>query len=135
MNPQDLHDEVLKRFPEIASRLSEGDEESPYLVVSYIADWLSTVARPAIAPEIVSRVADFHGWALDQPRGGTAADDVYTIVMVGFVENLFRDEALLPLIPKLIPRPEMLANRDYLHQWVGRDRIEKALLLFERKRA
>lgn len=130
MTPQAVHDEVLKRFPEVAPRLSEGDEELPYLVVSRIADWLSTVARPAIAPEIVSRVVDFHAWALDQPRGETAADDVYTIVCIAFMESLFRDDALLPLIPKLIPRTEMLENRDYLHQWVGRDRYEKTLLLY-----
>lgn len=133
MTPKAIHDEVLKRFPEIASRLSPGDEELPYLVVSYVADWLSTVARPMIAPQIVSRVADFHAWAQDQPRGESAADDVFTIVTVGFLEHLFRDDALLPLIPRLMTRDDMLRSREYLSQWVGRNRYEKALVHFGRK--
>lgn len=130
MTPKAFHDEVVARFPEVACRLSEGDEELSYLVAGAIADWLASVARPRIAPEIISRVRSFYDWAHQQPRGKTASDDAVTIVTVGFLENLFERDELLPLIPHLTTRAAMLANRDYLHQWVGPDRYEKALRLY-----
>lgn len=129
MTPKAFHDAVLARFPEIAPRLGEGDEELPYIVASSVADWLRTVAKPAIAPEIVERVRAFHDWALDHPRGTDAGDDVMTIVCVGFVEDLFKHDETLPLIPHLMTRDDMLRNRDYLSQWVGKERYENALRL------
>jgi hypothetical protein len=128
---QIIHREVLKRFPEVKPFLREGDEELPYLVVGAIVRWLSTVAKPADSPEVASRVRAFYDWALDQPRGKSADDDVMTILTVGFVEDLFERDDLLPLIPKLLTKNAMIAGRDYLSQWVGRKRYEKALRLFK----
>ena len=38
-----LFDEVLQRFPELAAQVNEGDEDLPYVVVGYIAEWLLSV--------------------------------------------------------------------------------------------
>src|SRR5687767_14347682 len=124
-----LYDEDLRRFPEVAPYVSEGDEELPYLVVGYIADWLLSVASPAIDPSAVQRVVDFDRWCMDQPRGATAADDIMTIQIVGFREELFKHDELLPLVPQLMTHEEPLMNGKYLTQWVGADRLQAALRL------
>ena len=54
---QRLHEEVRQRFPEIA-RLTASDDESPYLVVGYIADWLLTVAKPELDPDVIRRIVE-----------------------------------------------------------------------------
>jgi hypothetical protein len=124
-----LYDEVLRRFPEVGFYVSEGDEELPYLVVGYIADWLSSVAKGGIDPAIVQRVVEFDRWCLEQPEGETAEDDIMTIEVVALREKLFERDELLPLIPKLMSRKELLQAREYLTTWVGADRYQAALRL------
>jgi hypothetical protein len=121
-----LYDEVLRRFPEIAAYVSEGDEELPYVVVGYIADWWLSVE---LDPTIVRRVVDFDRWCMDQPRGETAADDIMTIEAIALREDLFEHDKLLPIVPKLMSRTDLLQNREYLIRWVGADRYQAALRL------
>ena len=124
-----LYDEVLRRFPEVASYVSDGDEELPYLVVGYITDWLLSIE---LDPPTVQRVVDFDRWCMDQPRGDTAADDIMTIEVVALREKLFEHDKLLPIVPKLMTHEELLQNRDYLTSWVGADRYQAALRLSRR---
>lgn len=124
-----LYDEVLRRFPEVAAYVSDRDEDLPYLVVGAIADWLLSVAKPALDPVTVQRVIDFDRWCMDQPSGETAADDIMTIEVVALREKLFEHDELLPLVPKLMMREELLQNREYLTGWVGADRYQAALRL------
>jgi hypothetical protein len=118
-----LFDEVLRRFPEVAAEVFEGDEDEPYLVVGYIAKWLLSVDLDSAT---IQRVVDFDRWCMQQPRGQTADDDILTIEAVGFQEELFRYDKLLPLVTKLISREELQANREYFSQWVGEDRYQAA---------
>jgi hypothetical protein len=121
-----LYDEVLRRFPEVASYVSQGDDELPYVVVSYIADWLLSVE---LDPATIQRVVDFDRWCIDQPRGKTAADDIVSIEVVALRERLFAHDELLPIVPKLMTRQELLLAREYLTSCVGVDRYQAALRL------
>ncbi len=78
-----LYIEMLQRFPELQTRVSEGDDELPYLVMGYLADWLKELGD-AITPAIIERVVAFARWCESQPRGKNAGDDVLTIFVVGF---------------------------------------------------
>jgi len=127
-----LYDEVLRRFPEMELWVDEGDEDSIYVVVGYIKWWLVSVANPTLPDEVVSRVVDFYRWCMEQPRGETASDDIATIVVVGLLEERFENDALLPIIPQLMSREELLQARDYLTTWVGADRYQAALQLTDR---
>ena len=128
-NVKQLYEQVLRQFPEVASYISDGDEELPYLVVGSIVDWLMSVAKPAIDPAIVQRVVDFDRWCMQQPRRETAADDIKTIEVVALREKLFEHDALLPIVSKLYSREELLQAREYLTSWVGTDRFQAALRL------
>lgn len=97
------------------------------MVVGEVVDWLASVAKPALAPDVVQRVLDFHRWCQDQPRGESAFDDILTIEMVAFFENLFDHDALLPLVVKLASREDLVHNEKYLTTWVGADRYQAAL--------
>jgi hypothetical protein len=92
-------DEVLRRFPEVSPFVSDGDEELPYTVAAYLVDWLRTVARPVLNPDVVRRVVDFHQWCIDQPQANTGADDVFTIETVA--EYPRQDEFAPEELPKL----------------------------------
>jgi hypothetical protein len=118
-----LFDEVLQRFPELAAQVNEGDEDLPYVVVGYIAEWLLSVELDSAT---IQRVVDFDRWCMQQPRGQTAADDIMTIEVVGLQEELFRHDKLLPVVTKLISREVLQANKEYFSQWVGADRYQAA---------
>jgi hypothetical protein len=128
-----LYDEVLRRFPEIRNRLSEGDQELPYLLVGYLADWLKETPSDEITPALVKRVVEFTRWCEGQPSGRDAGDDIPTIMVVGFYEKLFEHESTRLLIPHLMPREHVTRNADYLRQWVGDENYEKALRQYDRK--
>ncbi len=118
-----LFDEVLQRFPELAAQVNEGDEDLPYVVVGYIAEWLLSVELDSAT---IQRVVDFDRWCMQQPRGQTAADDILTIEVIGLQEELFRHDKLLPVVTKLISREVLQANKEYFSQWVGADRYQAA---------
>ncbi len=118
-----LFDEVLQGFPELAAQVNEGDEDLPYVVVGYIAEWLLSVELDSAT---IQRVVDFDRWCMQQPRGQSAADDIMTIEVVGLQEELFRHDKLLPVVTKLISREVLQANKEYFSQWVGADRYQAA---------
>ena len=120
-----LFEEIKRRFPEIHKEISEGDEELPYLMMIYLADWLKNFQK--ITPEILDRIMAFTKWCEAQPRGENADNDIYTMLSVGFYEHLFDSEVTRPILPKLIPRAEFIATADYFKQWVGVEDYEKAL--------
>jgi hypothetical protein len=35
-----LYEEITKRFPEIRSKITEGDEDHPHALMNYLAEWL-----------------------------------------------------------------------------------------------
>lgn len=121
-----LYTEITERFPEIRSRLSEGDEESPYSLVIYLAEWLKDLGDN-VTPAIAERVVAFTHWCKDQPEGKDASDDLHTILVVGFYEHLFDSASTRRLLPRLIPREDMIGNAEYLRCWVGADDYERAL--------
>ncbi len=126
-----LYDEMSRRFPEVRSSFSEGDEELPYLVMGYLADWLKTLPMEALTPELIGRLVAFTKWCEEQPRGKDAGDDLLTIMCVGFYEHLFDSDITRSLLPSLIPRESMVAGADYFRSWVGADNYDKALRCYD----
>src|SRR5438046_802339 len=116
---QHFADEILRRFPEVAPHVDDGDRELPYLMVDHVVSWLRTVSRPALDEDVVRRVIEFDRWCVAQPPGRSDAEDLPTVAVVGLREELFRHDALRPLIQRLMSRHEMLINRDDLVAWVG----------------
>jgi hypothetical protein len=64
--------------------------------------------------------------------GKDAGDDIYTILVVGFYENLFEAQSTRALLPRLMPLKDLTQNADYLRQWVGAENYEKALKEYDR---
>jgi hypothetical protein len=79
-----LYDEVYRRFPEVHSCLHEGDQELPYVVMGFVADWIEERSSSGLTPELIQRVVEFAKWCEEQPRGETAEDDLLTVLVVAF---------------------------------------------------
>ena len=122
-----LYQEIIRRFPEVKKQASCGDHDLPYVMVGYIADWLLNVAVSDFDLNVIRRVVEFDHWCMAQRRGKTAEDDIMTIEVVSLREKLFEHDALLPLIPHLMTRDELLENREYFEAWVGADRYRAAM--------
>jgi len=84
-----LFKEIAKRFPEIEGKIQDGDEELPYMLMNYVADWINEMPRKQLTSGIISRVVEFSKWCEEQPRGKDAGDDIYTIFIVGFLKIYF----------------------------------------------
>jgi hypothetical protein len=129
-----VYNEVLRRFPEARPFIGEHNSELPYLVVGAVVERLRTVAKPSFDPNVVQRVVEFDRWCVEQPPGASAEDDLLTIEVVALREKLFKYDELMPLIPHLMSREELLENREYLATWVGADRLQAALRLTPKKK-
>jgi hypothetical protein len=125
-----LYDEVLHRFPEVQSQLTGDDAEVPYVVMGSVIDWLKGIGTPEFAPEIVQRVTEFTKWCEAQPRGDSAANDVYTILVVAFYEELFRSDAVRCLLPHILTKDELIKNAEYLKAWVSDEYFQLALKMY-----
>jgi hypothetical protein len=109
------------------------DESSAQELLASLIEWLLRIAIPTVPPDVAERIVDFDRWCMSQPRGPIAADDIPTIAFVSFREKLFRHDALLPLVPRLMSRDELLMNGKYLASTVGADRYEAALEVARRE--
>jgi hypothetical protein len=125
-----LHHEILRRFPELAQDVGEGEEDMFYLTMSYLVTWLDAKGKAGFDSTTVQRVVDFAKWCESQPRGATCTDDTYTVLVVGLYEGLFHHEHTKSLIPHLMSKEDMEANEEYLITWVGRDNYKTALEQF-----
>src|ERR1700687_4339942 len=91
-----LYEEVTRRFPEV---IQDGNEDQPYNVMNALVDWLAALSPAELNQELNQRVVAITKWCEDLPRGETAADDPYTVLVVGFYEGLFNTETTRCLIP------------------------------------
>ena len=119
-----LYEEAIRRFPEV---IQDGNEDQPYTVMNSLVDWLAALDPSELTPEVVQRVVGFTKWCEELPRGETAADDPYTVLVVGFYEELFRTEVTRCLIPRLIPKDDLISNAEYLKTWVGAENYQLAI--------
>jgi hypothetical protein len=119
-----LYEEVVRRFPEV---LQDDYEDLPYSLMGSLVDWLTTLSPSELTPEVIQRVVVFTKWCEELPRGETAADDPYTVLVVGFYEPLFGSEATRCLIPRLISKDDLIRNAEYLKTWVGVENYQHVL--------
>jgi hypothetical protein len=118
---------ILQRFPELKPKIFKGDEDLPSVMGAHLARLLAESATTNRPHPLAERVLDFHRWCAEQPRGQSAQDDLLTIEMVGFIEELFKYDTQFPLIRRLVTKEALLRNRDYWVKWIGEDRYRLAL--------
>ena len=122
-----LYDELLHRFPEIGSRISQCHEEGTYELMGHLKKWLAELPYASLTPDITNRLVGFSQWCEEQPRSEDGGDDLFTILVVGLYEPLFQSDKARALLPKLIPLEDLVINADYLRSLVGGENYQKAL--------
>jgi hypothetical protein len=127
---KNLHDQLLMRFPEIESDIQEAGADAPYLAVCYLVEWLDAKGQDGIDENTVQRLVEFAKWCKSQPSGETCSDDIPTILMVAFYENLYHHEHTKWLLPRLVSREDVELDKDYLIKWVGKENFEEAMKYF-----
>ncbi len=70
---------------------------------------------------------------MSQPRGQTAEDDISTFMICGFAEHLFEHDKLLPLIPRIMSKAELMGIADLIKRREGEERFNQVAKLFRRK--
>jgi len=129
---QSLHAEICRRFPEIRDAIDETSDE-PYMVMWSLVQYLSELSSDQLTPELIDRVVAFSQWCEDQPAGKSAADDLRTILVVGFYEELLKHETTRVLIPYLIDRQDFTSNESYIKSWCGEESYTLTLALYGEK--
>lgn len=79
--------EAFERLPELRGLLQE--EKSAYLFLSMMVDRLNQ-AYLRKEEDLIRRIHEYARWCLDAPRGKDASDDLLTIVVVSFYEDIPR---------------------------------------------
>ena len=120
-----LYEEIVQRFPEVNRWIVEGDDESPYLMMSLVARWIKdTASREEDLLVATARLKAFVQWCEEEPRGDTAGDDVLTIVVVSLYEKLFDQESTRKLVPNIMTKVDFVRNAEYLKTWVGAENYD-----------
>jgi len=123
--------ELVGRFPEILPSMSEGDEELPYIVTFYLIEWLRSEFKAGPKPKITERLVSFSNWVKSDPKVGS--EDITTPFVVGIVEELFEHPELTCLVPRIMTKPELLENEQYLKSWVGEANYQRALNMYSQR--
>ncbi len=131
MSIKALASEIKNRFPEISSSIHEGDEDLPYVMMGYIAEWLSEQYPHHKDPSIAQRLSLFCQWCESQPQGKTAADDILTILCVALYEKLIESSTTRILVHHLIPRHLFTKNVGYFTSHCGSDAVAATLKEYE----
>lgn len=132
-----LYEEIINRFPECAliSGVDDFDEDNydylSFLALRKMIDWVSAFPSSDKNPELISRISKFKEWCENQQSGDSAENDIYTMFIVNFYEELFKENSTRILIPFLTDRDELIHNQEYLKDWVGEDNFNKTLMLFK----
>ncbi len=98
-----------------------------------LVDWLDSKGENGIDENTIRRLVEFADWCKLQPRGETCSDDICTISVVAFYENLFLHEHTKWLIPRLTSKEVVEQDKDYLVAWVGQENYEKVIEQFQRE--
>ena len=101
-------------FPEI-----DDDLDSPYLYASNVADWY---AKNCDDPAVVNRMKNFFTIVSKYPAGESAKDDLGTIVQVGIIEKLWRQENAAQCLSTLFTAEDLASGAEYYKQWIGEAR-------------
>lgn len=96
-------------------------------MVSNIVSWLNSRNTDCTDQDIIKRVVGFKKWCESQEPGQSAADDIMTIFTVSLYEHLFENKKNQSLIAHLSSRKEMIANKEYLISWVGKENYDAVL--------
>lgn len=123
--------ELVGRFPEVLPSMSEGDEELPYIVISYLIDWLRAEFKAGLKPDITERLVSFSDWVKSDPKVGS--EDITTPFVVGIVEKLFEHPELTCLVPRIMSKSELLENEKCLTSWVGEANYQRALSTYSQR--
>jgi hypothetical protein len=122
-----LYDQITARFPDALSCINQDHSDLPYVIVRELADWIAQKKQSEITPELITRIVEFRDWCHKQPRGEDASDDVYTIYVVSFFEELFRSESGRFLIRYLVSKDDLIGNIEYLKDWISEENLELVL--------
>jgi hypothetical protein len=128
----EVYEEIKRRFPELNNDITRENRDLPYVQMTYVFEWVQSLPKEAITANIVERLRSFRGWCEDQPRTDSPEDDIYTIFIIGFWEQMFTSDATRVLIPQLMSREEVVAAGDYLQSWIGPENYQLALGEYDR---
>jgi hypothetical protein len=116
---------MLSAFPELQTEIVE-DEELPYMMMMHLAAWIAARPSDDVTPAFIDRIVDFSKWCEEQPRGVDGGDDLFTILVVGFYEEIFRSQVGQGLLPRLIEREDFDNNAEYFRRHVGAENYDEA---------
>jgi hypothetical protein len=123
-----LESEISQRFPELAGPVAE-HHDLPYVIMSELARWFAMVPEEFV-PGALERVRSFVAWCEEQPRTDDPGEDIYTIMVIGFLEKVLESDALRRFVPVFLTRADLEHDPDYWKTWVGEDNYAKALEQF-----
>lgn len=129
---RELSEPLYRRFPELHERFDPPDPDLPYVEMQKLVAWLGEQGSPT--PELIRRVLEFRDWCLEQPRGATASDDILTILEIAFYEDIIECDDTRAWITHLVPKEDLVQNRNYYVTWVGQWAFDLAIAAYDTAR-
>ena len=114
------------------------DEPTSMMIMEDLAYWLKEV--DCTSQEVIQKVKEFSDYCMkladiqaEKAEDKEPFNHIYTDYIVAFFETLFRDKNRQQLIPYIRKKEDLINNRDYYIQWVGKDNYLAVLELYKKE--
>ncbi len=104
--------------------------ETPYDIWTNLRDVFATAYNYPYNEDDIRSVYEYAEWSCRQPRGESAADDLLTVVAVGFYEHIAEVPAAVKDLPRWFKLDEILTMREILSYHVGPEGFEQLIQAF-----
>jgi hypothetical protein len=108
--------------------------ETPYSIWANLRDVFSAAYTYPYNEADIRAIYEYAEWSCKQPRGESAADDLLTVVAVGFYEHVPQVAAAVKDLPRWFKLDEILTMREILSYHVGDDGFEQLLQAYPKTR-
>lgn len=125
--------EAVRAFPEIAEKEAEdglGDWDNPYdCWISLLMNFEEAYNSPR-NEDLIRRIYEYSEWCLEQPRGETAEDDLFTVVVVCFYEHIPTIPEAVEDMPRWIPYETVKGSEEALSYLAGKEGYNRVLEIY-----
>ncbi len=122
--------EAIKRFPEIAEYELEYWDNPNTCWSSLLMSFKKAYKDPR-NDNLIKRIYGYSEWCLEQPRGGPAEDDLFSIVIVAFIEHIPTIPEAMQDMPRWIPYETVKGSEEIFSYFEGKVGYKKILEVYK----
>jgi len=130
MLSDDWKKEAIKRFPEFSVEDHER-WDSPHIAWQDITIAFRDAYKYPRNEDFIKRVYEYAHWCMRQPEGRSADDDLGSMTIVGFFEDVPTSEEAMKDMPRWFTLDQVIHMEETFSYMVGKEGFQKILKIYK----